>query len=87
MSTLQLAVRFTERQIEALDALAAKHGLTRSAMVKKLVDDAEHASIREAYAAGYKRGEGSTDEFGDLESLHAASEVERVALRNSGASW
>jgi hypothetical protein len=74
-------------QIEAFDTLAAKHGLTRSALVKKLVDDAEQASVREAYAAGYQRGASAPDAFGDLESLHADSEVERVTSRDSETTW
>jgi hypothetical protein len=91
MSSLQLAVRFTELQIKTLDLLAARHQLTRSAVLKKLVDEAEQESIRQAYESAYQRGGSVADDFGDLEALHRESEAERVATRSAdpgqATSW
>ena len=89
MSATQLAIRFSDRQIETLDALAAETQSTRSAVVKRLVDDAERARIAALYAAAYPSGRSTqtADGFGDLHTFHDAAEQERVESRTGTSSW
>jgi hypothetical protein len=90
MAMTQLAIRFTDEQLETLDALAAQSGTTRTAVVKKLVDDAERARVAALYEAVYSNGgDGArhVDAFGDLDALHRDLESERVAQRGGDTSW
>ncbi len=87
MATSQLAVRFTSRQLQTLDALARQAQTTRSAVVKRLVDEAEKELIAAAYTSGYPKRADRTDGFGDLAAFHAQSEAERVAGRADQADW
>ncbi len=76
MSSHQLAIRFSRRQIETLDALAQEAHTTRSAIIKKLVDDAEKVLIAAAYAAGYPLDGADIDAFGDLGAFHREAEAD-----------
>jgi hypothetical protein len=87
MANSQLAVRFTARQLQTLDALARRSNTTRSAVVKRLVDEAEKELIAASYASGYPKRADRTDGFGDLAEFHAQSEAERVAARAEQADW
>lgn len=87
MSTSQLAVRFSARQLQTLDALASRSKSTRSAVVKRLVDEAEKELIEAAYAAGYPDRQTSPDGFGELADLHRESERERAAGRDGQSGW
>ena len=87
MTTSQLAVRFSERQLHTLDELALRSGSTRSAVIKSLVDEAERRLIAEAYRLGYPRSVSEPDGFGDLTALHDESENERVAGRAGERAW
>jgi hypothetical protein len=87
MSATQLAIRFSERQIQTLDALASELGTTRSAVVKELVDAAERARVAALYAAAYPSTSPDVDDFGDLDAFHDEAESERVDSRSAEASW
>lgn len=87
MATSQLAVRFTARQLQTLDALARRSKSTRSAVVKRLVDEAEKELIAAAYVAGYPSEDSGSDEFGDLSALHEESEAERRSGRSAETAW
>lgn len=79
MSAKQLAIRFTDKQLATLDVIAAETSSNRSAVVKKLVDDAEHARVAKAYASGYSRRAADIDEFGDVNEFHRSAEADRAA--------
>lgn len=85
--TTQLAVRFSGDQIDTLDALAAESGLTRSAVLRKLVDEAERARIAEAYRRAYPPGERIIDAWGDLTAFHEAAAHERATDGSLGDPW
>ena len=87
MAGTQLAIRFTERQIETLDALAVAAHSSRSAIVKQLVDAAERARVDALYAAAYPKDHSDIDDFGDLAAFHDAAEQERVDSRSADLSW
>ncbi len=88
MSATQLAIRFTERQIQTIDVLATERHCSRSAVVKELVDRAEKARISALYASAYDRSEDSeVDQFGDLEAFRSDVESERVAARTGETTW
>lgn len=87
MSTLQLAIRFTDEQVQTLDALAAVENSTRSAVVKRLVDEARRLRIDALYAAAYPIGENHIDGFGDLDAFHGAAQAERVDSRSGKTTW
>lgn len=86
MAGTQLAIRFTQRQIETLDALAVAAHSSRSAIVKLLVDEAERARVDALYAAAYPKERGDIDGFGDLAAFHDAAEQERVDSRDAATS-
>lgn len=86
MSVKQLAIRFTDKQLATLDAIADETSSNRSAVVKKLVDDAEHARVAKAYASGYSQGAADVDEFGDMNEFHRSAEADRTAA-DSGDTW
>jgi hypothetical protein len=88
MSATQLAIRFTERQIQTLDILASERQSTRTAVIKELVDQAEKARISTLYASAYERSKGAKlDQFGDLDAFHSDVESERVAGRAPETTW
>ena len=87
MSTSQLAIRFTEKQLATLDAIAAETKSTRSAVVKKLVDEADRARLAGLYAAGYPKRTCDVDDFGDLDAFHEEAENERIASRSADTAW
>ncbi len=87
MTATQLAIRFTGRQIETLDALAADAHTTRSSVVKQLVDEADRARVAARYAAGYPVKARDIDEFGDVDGFHREAESERVKSRVGKKSW
>jgi hypothetical protein len=88
MSATQLAIRFNQRQIETLDALATERHTTRSGVIKDLVDKAEKSRISALYAAAYDgHGPGNVDDFGDLEAFHDAAEQDRIAARAGEKTW
>jgi hypothetical protein len=88
VAATQLAIRFTDTQIQTLDALASERKCTRSAVVKELVDQAEKARVSALYEAAYVPSAGSEiDQFGDLAAFHGESEQERVAARDAEATW
>ena len=87
MSVTQLAIRFNSRQIETLDLLAEELHTTRSAVIKKLVDDAERTRVRALYAAAYPKEERTVDHYGDLDAFHEEAEAERIAARSADVSW
>ena len=87
MAATQLAIRFTDRQLETLDQLARASKTTRSAVVKQLVDQAERVHVAERYEAAYRIGEPDVDEFGDLGAFHAAAEADRVDHPSAQSAW
>ncbi len=87
MTTIQLAIRFSERQIQTLDALATERHSTRTAVVKDLIDQAERARVSALYTAAYDASSSNVDAFGDLDALHVEAESERVTARASETSW
>ena len=87
MTAMQLAIRFTARQIEILDALAQSAGTNRSAVLKSLVDDAERAHIASLYAKAYPVVRPEIDAFGDLDAFRDYAEFERVSSRIDETSW
>ena len=87
MAATQLAIRFTERQLETLDHLASASRTSRTAIVKQLVDQAERVRIAALYAAGYPAGGSDVDDFGDLEAFHAAAEADRVNNPSTDSAW
>jgi hypothetical protein len=88
MGATQLAIRFNERQMQTLDALASERHSTRSAVVKALVDEAEKSRVSALYTAAYEQGGADDiDHFGDLGALHAEAEIDRIAARKGEASW
>lgn len=86
MSSTQLAIRFTDQQIRALDSLVGSSGSTRSAVIKQLVDDAERKRVEALYAVAYESGD-DTDSFGDLDDFHDAMAADRRAARTTESSW
>lgn len=63
-------VQLTEDLIESLDQVAARRGLSRSALIREFVSDAlqqqSAAAIGERIAAGYRRTpQGEPDDWGD----------------------
>ena len=84
---IQLAIRFNARQIETLDLLAAESHTTRSAVIKKLVDDAERARIAALYAAAYQKHERDVDDHGDLDTFRNEAASERAAGRSGETAW
>jgi hypothetical protein len=87
MSATQLAIRFTERQIETLDALALSAGTNRTAVIKQLVDEAERSHIAALYAQAYPVTHPDVDAFGDLDAFRDQAESERVEARENQTSW
>ncbi len=87
MAATQLAIRFTERQLETLDHLATASKTSRSAVVKQLVDQAERARVAALYVAGYPSGGSNVDDFGDLEAFHAAAEADRTNNPSTQSAW
>lgn len=86
MATTQLAIRFTDQQIRALDSLVGTSGSTRSAVIKQLVDDAERERVAALYVAAYASDD-DTDSFGELGAFHDAMAVDRRAARTNDSSW
>lgn len=87
MASTQLAIRFTDRQIEVLDAMAQEAHTTRSAVVKSLVDQAERKQVAARYRTGYPKGANNVDGFGDLDSFHEAAQTERREGRRGERQW
>ena len=87
MSAIQLAIRFTARQIETLDHLAAESHTTRTAVIKRLVDDAERDRVAALYAEAYPKGQSDVDAYGDLDAFHEDVEAERASSRSEERSW
>ena len=87
MASAQLAIRFTERQLATLDALAAASNSTRSAVVKQLVDDAERTRVAASYATAYPTRQCDVDDFGDLDAFRDDAERERVEGRAGESTW
>jgi hypothetical protein len=73
MASQQLAIRFTEDQIDVIEQAASELGISRSALVKKLVDDLKAIRIASSYAAGYPLGGRNVDDWGDLDAFHDAA--------------
>jgi hypothetical protein len=87
MAATQLAIRFTERQLETLDQLASASKTSRSAVVKRLVDQAEQVRIAALYAAAYPTDVPNVDEFGDLDEFHVAAEADRINNPSTESAW
>jgi hypothetical protein len=87
MHGVQLAIRFTERQVETIDALVAKTGESRSTVLRRLVDEAERALLAERYVAAYPKVTADVDAFGDLDAFRDDAEAERVESRSVERTW
>ena len=87
VSATQLAIRFNERQMRTLETLAAERHLTRSAVVRELVDQAEKSRIIALYTSAYESTTDDVDQFGDLGAFHYEAESARVAARSGDTTW
>jgi predicted transcriptional regulator len=80
MARTQTMVQLTDSLVEALDARAARDGVSRSQLIRNaieafLADDAERA-VTERIVAGYRaHPQGARDAWGDL-----SAELDRATL-------
>lgn len=86
MGRKQTLVQLTDDQVAALDAVARRRHLSRSALIREAIDtmlaDDREAEIGRAIVEGYTRiPPGTPDEWGDLEAmadLHTAETLQRI---------
>ena len=79
----QTLVQLSDEQVAALDAVARRRHLSRSALIREAVDtllaDDREAEIGRAIVEGYTRiPPGTPDEWGDLEALNDALTLETI---------
>jgi predicted transcriptional regulator len=93
MARVQTMVQLSEELVRLLDGEAAKRGLSRSALIREVLEaalaDERNAEIGRQIAEGYRRiPPGTPDEWGDLEkqteqrmtdALHRLNAEERAA--------
>lgn len=82
MSLRSVMLQLRDDQIERLDAKATRAGVSKSKLVRDAVDSSLDRAVRpdvaDLYAAAYPRPVAGTDEWGDLDAWHDATERDRT---------
>lgn len=81
MALKSVMLQLEVSQIERLDREAARTGVSRSHLVRQVVDAAftppVDGDLAARYAAAYPDGAGDTDDWGDLDRWRAAAARDR----------